>query len=247
MPPATFTSRTDNCRILKVTPSGSITTTTTVTGSDSGACGFSGDGGPPPARCWITFRRGADAAGTLHADTYNQRIRRVSAATGTIATLAGSRFSGYTGDGGPSASARCRSRCRIGDPHGNIYVSDTQNNVIRLMTRTGPPSRSDYLHGFGGFTSIAPGPSSRSTDRAWRPIRWIGSNAFNGVNAPTSLAGTKVTIGGQAAFIAYAGPGQVNALVPSNVATGQQQITVTTAIGTALRIPSRERDRGGDC
>jgi uncharacterized protein (TIGR03437 family) len=87
--------------------------------------------------------------------------------------------------------------------------------------------------GFGGFTSIAPGTFIEiyGSGLAADSLDW--SNAFNGVNAPTSLAGTKVTIGGQAAFIAYAGPGQVNALVPSNVATGQQQITVTTAIGTS--------------
>jgi uncharacterized protein (TIGR03437 family) len=63
------------------------------------------------------------------------------------------------------------------------------------------------------------------------------SNAFNGVNAPTSLGGTKVTVGGQPAFISYISPGQVNALVPSNVATGVQQITVTAATGTSAAYP----------
>jgi uncharacterized protein (TIGR03437 family) len=120
------------------------------------------------------------------------------------------------------------------DPHGNIYVSDTQNQVIRLMTAA-PPSISGVItaSGFGGFTSIAPGTFIEiyGSNLAAESLNW--GNFFNGVNAPTSLAGTKVTIGGQAAFIAYAGPGQVNALVPSNVATGQQQITVTTAIGTS--------------
>jgi uncharacterized protein (TIGR03437 family) len=232
-----YIADTDNCRILKVTPSGSITITTTVTGSDSGACGFSGDGGPA-ASALLDHPSGValDAAGNLYiADTYNQRIRRVSAATGTIATLAGSRFSGYTGDGGPSASARLSFPLAVlVDPHGNIYVSDTQNNVIRLMTPNGPSIGGVITSsGFGGFTSIAPGTFIEiyGSGLAADSLDW--SNAFNGVNAPTSLGGTKVTIGGQAAFIAYAGPGQVNALVPSNVATGQQQITVTTAIGTS--------------
>jgi uncharacterized protein (TIGR03437 family) len=64
---------------------------------------------------------------------------------------------------------------------------------------------------------------------------WGG--AFSGVNAPTSLNGTKVTVGGQPAFISYISPGQVNALVPSNVATGVQQITVTAATGTSAAYP----------
>jgi uncharacterized protein (TIGR03437 family) len=54
------------------------------------------------------------------------------------------------------------------------------------------------------------------------------------VNAPTSLDGTSVTIGGQAAFIDFISSGQVNALVPSNVATGTQQMTVTVD-GRALQ------------
>lgn len=85
---------------------------------------------------------------------------------------------------------------------------------------------------FGGFTSIAPGSwieiygSNLASDtRSW------GAADFNGINAPTSLDGTTVTIGGQYAFIDYISPGQVNALVPSNVVTGPQQVTVTTPSG----------------
>jgi uncharacterized protein (TIGR03437 family) len=87
---------------------------------------------------------------------------------------------------------------------------------------------------FGGFTSVAPGSwieiygSNLAPDqRGW------GSTDFNGVNAPTSLDETSVSIGGQSAFIDYISPGQVNAQVPSNVGTGLQQITVTTANGTS--------------
>ena len=68
--------------------------------------------------------------------------------------------------------------------------------------------------------------------RTLRATRGAGaaltSPAFN---APTALDGTSVSIGGQAAFIDYISPGQINALIPSNVATGLQQITVTNAAG----------------
>jgi uncharacterized protein (TIGR03437 family) len=230
-----YIADTNNSRVLKVTPSGSITKTTVVAGTDGN--GFSGDGGPA-ASAQLSFPSGVavDAAGNIYiADSYNQRIRRVSAATGTIATVAGTRFSGYTGDGGSSTSANLSfPRVVLLDPSGKIYISDTQNNVIRLMTPNAPSiSGVITASGFGGFTSIAPGTFIEiyGSNLAADSLDWSG--AFNGVNAPTSLAGTKVTIGGQAAFIAYGGPGQVNAVVPSNVATGQQQITVTTAIGTS--------------
>jgi uncharacterized protein (TIGR03437 family) len=45
-----------------------------------------------------------------------------------------------------------------------------------------------------------------------------------------------VSIGGQDAFISYISPVQVNALVPSTVPTGPQQITVKTAIGTSTPL-----------
>ena len=232
-----YIADTNNSRILKVTTSGSITKTTTVAGADTGAWGYSGDGGPATSAL-LNYPSGValDAAGNLYiADTNNQRIRRVSAATGTITTVAGTKFSGYTGDGGSATSAELSFPLIVlVDPSGNIYISDTQNNVIRLMTPA-PPAIGGVItaSGFGGFTSIAPGTFIEiyGSNLAADSLDWSG--AFNGVNAPTSLAGTKVTIGGQAAFIAYASPGQVNALVPSNVATGQQQITVTTAIGTS--------------
>lgn len=87
---------------------------------------------------------------------------------------------------------------------------------------------------FGGFASIAPGSwieiygsNLASTSRAW-----AGAD-FTGVKAPTSLSGTKVTIGGKDAALSYISPGQVNAQVPADVAAGPQPITVTTAVGTS--------------
>jgi uncharacterized protein (TIGR03437 family) len=44
---------------------------------------------------------------------------------------------------------------------------------------------------------------------------------------------TKVTIGGQPAFIDYISPGQVNAQVPSNAGSGPQPVIVTTAAGAS--------------
>jgi len=87
---------------------------------------------------------------------------------------------------------------------------------------------------YGGFDSVTPGTwmeiygeNLASDSRSW------GGGDFNGVNAPTSLDGTKVTIGGQPAFVYYISAGQIDALVPGNVGTGPQPLTVTTANGTS--------------
>jgi uncharacterized protein (TIGR03437 family) len=231
-----YIADTNNSRVLKVATVGSITKTTTVAGTS--VIGPGGDGGPATsAQLNNPSSVAVDAAGNIYiADAFNQRIRRVSAATGIITTVAGTGRSGYTGDGGSSTSAQLSfPRAVLVDASGNIYISDTQNNVVRLMTPV-PPSIGGVVtaSAFGGFSSIAPGAwieiygSNLAADS--RP--WTGAD-FNGVNAPTSLAGTTVTIGGQAAFIGYISPGQVNAQVPSNVGTGRQQITVTTAVGTS--------------
>jgi uncharacterized protein (TIGR03437 family) len=88
---------------------------------------------------------------------------------------------------------------------------------------------------FGQFTSAAPGSwiEIYGSNLATSTRGWRGAD-FNGVNAPTSLDGTKVTIGGQPAFIDYISPGQVNAQIPSNVGTGPQPVIVSTSAGASL-------------
>jgi uncharacterized protein (TIGR03437 family) len=48
---------------------------------------------------------------------------------------------------------------------------------------------------------------------------WEGSD-FNGNNAPTSLDGVSVTIGGKSAYVDYVSPGQVNVQVPDGIPIG---------------------------
>jgi uncharacterized protein (TIGR03437 family) len=81
---------------------------------------------------------------------------------------------------------------------------------------------------FGGFASVAPGSwiEIYGSNLASESGGWSASD-FTGVNAPTLLDGTSVTIGGKSAFVDYVSPSQVNAQVPSNVATGPQPVIVT--------------------
>jgi uncharacterized protein (TIGR03437 family) len=87
---------------------------------------------------------------------------------------------------------------------------------------------------FGEFTSAAPGTwiEIYGTSLAADTRGWTAAD-FTAINAPTSLDGTFVTIGGQQAFVDFISPGQVNALIPSNVPTGTQQLTVTSPAGTS--------------
>jgi uncharacterized protein (TIGR03437 family) len=90
---------------------------------------------------------------------------------------------------------------------------------------------------FGGFTAVAPGSwiEIYGTNLAADSRSWTGAD-FTGVNAPTSLDGTSVTIGSQRAFIDYISPTQVNAQVPSNAGTGPQPVIVNTAAGASAAL-----------
>ncbi|MDF0667498.1 MAG: SMP-30/gluconolactonase/LRE family protein [Nitrospira sp.] len=53
-----------------------------------------------------------------------------------IRTLAGNGESGYTGDGGPSIQARLNEPKGVTiDFHGNVYVADSENHVVRKVDR----------------------------------------------------------------------------------------------------------------
>ncbi len=88
--------------------------------------------------------------------------------------------------------------------------------------------------GFGGFSSAAPGTWIELYGGGLGPDTrlWAGLD-FNGVNAPKSIDGTAVTIGGKPAFIDYISPNQINAQVP-DVPPGPQQVVVTSPSGTSL-------------
>ncbi|HTB22294.1 MAG TPA: hypothetical protein VK914_06285 [bacterium] len=109
---------------------------TTVAGTGSG--GFSGDGGPAVS-AELSGPRGVlvDLSGNIFiADTFNNRIREVSA--GTINTVAGTGALGYSGDEGAALLATLRVPQGLAeDASGGIFLADTGNNVIRRFTVNG--------------------------------------------------------------------------------------------------------------
>jgi uncharacterized protein (TIGR03437 family) len=98
-----------------------------------------GDGGPATqARLNHPTGLALDSIGNLYiADGANNRIRRVGL-DGTITTLAGTGSAGNTGDGGAAALATLNGPSSVRfDAFGNLYVADTGNARIRMVTPGG--------------------------------------------------------------------------------------------------------------
>jgi sugar lactone lactonase YvrE len=123
-----------NYRVFKISVAGIITTI-----AGNGTRGFSGDGGPAiNGELSAVFGLALDLSGNLLiADSGANRIRRVSS-DGSIATVAGTGDCGFSGDGGPAATAQiCGPTGIATDSVGNLFIADTGNSRIRQISPDG--------------------------------------------------------------------------------------------------------------
>ena len=128
-------------RVRKVTLSSGLISTV----AGGGGPGYAGDGGPaagPNVKLNRPSGVAVDYQGNLFiADTSNNVIRMVAAATGLISTVAGTTTcnpttlvctSGYSGDNQPAVSATFNGPTGVAvDGSGGVYVADAGNWVIR--------------------------------------------------------------------------------------------------------------------
>jgi uncharacterized protein (TIGR03437 family) len=226
-----------------------------IAGSPTALSGYSGDGALA-VNALLNAPTGVavDAAGNVYiCDKDNDRIRMVTP-DGIIHTIAGGGLSslgspspGYSGDGGPALSAQFDEPTSVTiDSAGNLYIADVGNNIIRKLVPSAPPSGPGpapalktagaviSASDFGALTAVAPGSwiEIYGTNLASATRQWTTSD-FVGINAPTALNLTTVTIGGESAFVEYISPTQVNAQVPGTIGLGTQPVTVTTPAGTS--------------
>jgi sugar lactone lactonase YvrE len=123
-----------NQRIRELSTTGIITTY-----AGNGTAGYSGDGGPAiDAELNSPTRLAIDNANNLYiADSHNNRVRKVNAQTGLIATVAGDGTQGSTGDDGTAIGAELGGPVGVGvDGAGNLFTAENTGNRVRKIDQS---------------------------------------------------------------------------------------------------------------
>jgi uncharacterized protein (TIGR03437 family) len=191
--------------------------------------GYSGDNGPA-INASLNDPSGiaVDSKGYVYiCDTFNSRIRKVSP-DGIITTIAGLGTAGYYGDGGPATSALIYfPRAIVVDPSGNVYFSDSGNDIVRWLQPQSPAIKGGGVVNAASFTAnFSPGALATV----------FGTNFTGaGLNASapslplaSSLGGVSVQVNGVSAPVLYASTTQINFQIPWETKPGSAAVLVST-------------------
>jgi hypothetical protein len=182
--------------VRKVNTSGVVSTV-----AGNGTYGYSGDGGQATAAEMEGPQDIAvDGSGNLFiADYSNSTIRKVTASTGVITTIAGTGTAGYSGDYGLATSAKISLPLSIKvDPTGAVYFADYGNNVVRMLTTTYfkvyavQSTISKCGQGYGAVTATPTGGAPPYT-YSWAPSGYTGGTTATYSGLPNGTYTVTVT------------------------------------------------------
>jgi uncharacterized protein (TIGR03437 family) len=221
-----YIADTCNGRIREV--SGGIITTV----AGDGTSDFGGDNGPAiAAQISGPSSVALDSAGNIYiADTYNNRIRRIS--NGVITTIAGNGFQAFGGDNGPAASAQLDQPFGIAvDSFGNVYFTDGANSRVRILTPSGPPPLAPAIDAVVNAASnlsgpLAPGEIVVMTGSGLGPAQLVSASVGGDGLYDKLLAGVSVRFGVIPAPMLYASATQLAAIVPYEIGGPNASVTV---------------------
>jgi hypothetical protein len=197
-----------------------------------GFAGYNGDA-IPAINAEINYPAAVavDSAGNIYiADEENNRIRKVTALTGNISTVAGNgMYCGVPdGDGGPATSASlCEAFGVAVDSAGNIYIADSANNRIRVVnTGTAPITIATIMIPAGDIATVA----------------GDGTAGYNGDNIPAITAWLEgaVSVAVDSAGNIYIADSDNNRIRKVTASTG----IITTVAGNGTYCGNPDGDGG---
>lgn len=135
--------------VRKVDANGNVTTLAGTLGPWDGG---TADGSLAQARFGYLTAIAIDASGNLYlTDSLNHNVRKITPA-GVVTTLAGTTGVAGDADGQGSAASFNGPRGIAIDKAGNVYVADTENNLIRRISSTGQVTTVAGKRGLTGNT-----------------------------------------------------------------------------------------------
>ena len=184
----------------------------TVAGS--GTAGFAGDGAlATAANLMGPAGLAVDTAGNVYiADTGNNRVRMVTAATGNIVTIAGNGTAGFANGTNATTAELYGPTALTLDQAGNLYIADTLNAAVRKLALSAATITTLAGNGTAGYSgdggaatsATLSSPSGIALDAASN--LYIADTGNNRVRLVLSSGGTITTIVGNGTA-AYAGDG----------------------------------------
>ena len=181
-----------------------------------------------------------DPAGNLYYADYRAAVVNRVLPDGTVVPLAGIvGIAGFSGDGGPGGLAEYNAPYGIAlDSSGNIYVADSGNQVIRLLTPVSAPNvivangASDLGYSSPGVPlPVAPGEVITIFGTSLGPPGVAPAQPdANGI-FETQYGMTTVTFNGIPAPILVTGPSYVSAIAPYELSgSGATQAEIVVAV-----------------
>ncbi len=205
--------------------------------------GFTGDGGPAiDAQLNSPIGVAVDGEGNIYiADSQNHRIRKVTAATGVITTVAGGGNGGL-GDGGPATLGQLsRPQAVAVGPNGDLYIADYDNHRIRKVTAATGLIETVAGGGTGGLGDGGPATSAVLTYPRGVAV------ALNGdiyIADTTSSRIRKVTVAtGLITTVAGGGNTGLGDGGPATLASLAYPTAVAVTLGGDLYIADTDNDR----